>query len=140
MNPCHHCGSTALVKAGHNASGRQRYQCKACKRHSTLEPSSYGYAPEIRQRAIQMSLEGNGLRRIGRFLNVTHQTVANWLEAYQTQLPEAPHPAQAETIELDELYTFVQTKKPSLSHNGGGSGHAWHRELGFVVSSAERTC
>ncbi len=111
MNQCLHCGSPALVKAGHNASGSQRYQCKRCKRHSTLAPNPSGYDAELRERARQLAVEGNGLRAIGRLLNVTHQTVANWLASYQSQLPEPPRPAQVDTIELDELYTFVQSKK-----------------------------
>src|SRR5919202_5741352 len=103
MNQCRYCGSTALVKAGHNASGSQRYQCKHCKRHSTFEPNSSGYDVETRQRALHLSVEGNGLRRIGRVLQVHHQTVANWLASYQSHLPESTQPDHADTIERDEL-------------------------------------
>ncbi len=113
MNQCHHCGSAALIKAGHNASGSQRFQCKHCQRHSTFAPQRNGYDDEYREQALKLYLAGNGLRRIGHLLHVTHQTVANWIRQYHHSQPAAPRPADAETIELDELFTFVQNKKTS---------------------------
>jgi transposase-like protein len=50
------------------------------------------------------------IRRIGRTLGVNHQSVANWVKAHVAQLPNAPVPAEVETVELDELFTFVEKK------------------------------
>lgn len=112
MNRCLHCQSVALVKAGRNASGSQRYQCKNCQRHSTFERQPQGYADETRAQALRLYLEGNGLRRIGRLLRVHHQTVANWINARHATLPAEPaHPHTTAILELDELYTFVGSKK-----------------------------
>ena len=52
------------------------------------------------------------MRRIGRVLGVNHQSVANWVKAYAAQLPAAPVPSEVETVELDELFTFVEKKSP----------------------------
>ena len=52
------------------------------------------------------------LRRIARTLGVNHQSVANWVKAQAVRLPPAPVPSAVETIELDELFTFVE-KKPA---------------------------
>jgi transposase-like protein len=41
------------------------------------------------------------LRRIGRHLGIHHQTVANWVKAYVSQLPEAPTPEQVKAAEMD---------------------------------------
>jgi transposase-like protein len=112
MNQCLHCGSEALVKAGRNASGSQRYHCKRCKRHSTLEPETHGYSEEMHAHALRLYLEGTGLRRIGRLLQIHHQTAANWINARHATLPAEPaQPPAAAVIELDELYTFVDSKK-----------------------------
>lgn len=112
MHLCPHCQSQTLVKAGFNRSGSQRYQCKQCKRYATLEPQLNGYAKDIRERALKLCLEGNGLRRIGRVLEVTHQTIANWINASHAALHEPiSHPSTVETIELDKLFTFVGSKK-----------------------------
>ena len=61
--------------------------------------------------AVRMYVDGGNLRRIARHLKVSHQSVANWVNAYVADLPEAPLPEGVNTIELDELYTFVRHKK-----------------------------
>ena len=37
--------------------------------------------------------------------------VANWVRAQAAQLPAAPVPEAVETVELEELFTFVGAKK-----------------------------
>jgi transposase len=58
-----------------------------------------------------MYVEGNSTRAIGRILQVSPQSVGNWVSAYTESLPDAVHPNAVETAELDELYTFIGTKK-----------------------------
>ena len=61
--------------------------------------------------AIRMYVEGSSQRSIGRILQISPQTVANWITAYTSQLPPAEIPQKPRTAELDEMYTFVQQKK-----------------------------
>jgi transposase len=61
--------------------------------------------------AIRMYVEGSSQRSIGRILQVSPQTVANWITAYTNKLPRVEMPAKPRTAELDEMYTFVQQKK-----------------------------
>ena len=70
-----------------------------------------GYEQTVRDQAIRLYVEGMNLRRIGRILGVNHQSVANWVNAYADRLPAAPVPENVETVELDELFTFVGDKK-----------------------------
>jgi transposase len=59
-----------------------------------------------------MHVDGLNFRRIARLLNVHHQTVINWVTAAAESIPITPlAPATTETVELDELFTFVGTKK-----------------------------
>ena len=60
--------------------------------------------------AVKLYVDGMNIRRIGRTLGVNHQSVANWVKAHAAQLPAAPVPTQVETIELDEIFTFVEKK------------------------------
>ena len=116
MPTCPYCQSTALSKAGHNASESQRYTCKKCQRVHTPEPKPKGYPPALRKQALRLYLEGNGIHRIGRLLEVNHQTVTNWVNAAAIHIsPTPPQPATAEVIELDELYTFVGQKKTNVT-------------------------
>ncbi len=111
---CPHCGQTeGQVKVGHNPSGSQRYLCKGCQRKYTPEPLPQGYDEARRREAVRLSIDGMNLRRIGRTLGMSYQSVANWVKAYAQQLPATPPlPATLPRVaELDELYTFVGSKK-----------------------------
>lgn len=61
--------------------------------------------------AIRMYVEGSSQRSIGRIMQVSPQTVANWITAYTSNLPPAEVPPKPRTAELDEMYTFVGKKK-----------------------------
>lgn len=74
---CSHCGASSLIKAGRNRSGTQRWQCRTCRRYTTVQPKEHGYSEETREQAVRLYLEGMSLRGTGRFLGVVHQTVAN---------------------------------------------------------------
>jgi transposase-like protein len=82
-----------------------------CGKKYTPEPKERGYSDDLRQRAIEMYVDGNNLRRIGRQLGVSPQSVANWVKAHTAQLPPAPQPEKVEVVEMDELHTFVEHKK-----------------------------
>jgi transposase-like protein len=58
-----------------------------------------------------MYLDGLGFRQIGRQLGVSHASVMNWVEVHTDQLPETPMPENVDTVEMDELYTFIGDKK-----------------------------
>jgi hypothetical protein len=61
---------------------------------------------------VRLYLEGANFRRIGRILGVNYQSVINWINSYHVGLPAAEQPAAApETLEVDELFTFVGSKK-----------------------------
>ena len=113
MSQCAYCQATEQqIKSGLNASGSQRFRCRLCDRIYTPEPSPNGYPDEVRAQAVKLYLEGMNLRRIGRILSVNHQSVTNWVNAYHAGLPAARAPAaKPETLEMDELFTFVGSKK-----------------------------
>ena len=55
---------------------------------------------------------GTNFRRIGRILGVNHQSVINWVNSYHAGLPAAEQsPTAPETLEMDELFTFIGSKK-----------------------------
>jgi transposase len=50
-----------------------------------------------------MYVEGSSQRAIGRILQVSPQTVANWIAAYTSKLPPAEVPKKPCIAELDEM-------------------------------------
>jgi len=98
-------------KDGFTNAGSQRYRCQACGARYTPKPKEHGHDKKLRLLAIRMYADGLNFRQIGRHLKVSHASVMNWVKAYAAQLPEAPVPEEAYTVEMDELYTFIGTKK-----------------------------
>ncbi len=96
-------------------SGSQKYRCHTCAKTYNPAPQKQGYPLELRRKALQMYVDGISFRRIARFLEVNHQTVVNWINAHHAALPPPSDlsPDTAEVIEMDELFTFVGTKKTS---------------------------
>lgn len=100
------------AKFGKNRCGSQRMQCCVCSLTYTPEPKQQGYAEEVREKAVRLYVEGNNFRRIGRLLNVNHQSVVNWVNSYHEKIKDKVSvPTSSEAIEMDELWTFVEKKK-----------------------------
>ena len=137
MNLCPHCSSTEPhTRAGHTRTGSQRYKCRECQRVYTPEPKPLGSPEELKREAVRLYLEGTNFRRIGRVLAVNHQSVVNWVNSYHAALPAAAQSvAQPQTLEMDELFTFVGSKKrkPTLSQSSTG-----HRAASSRGRSARR--
>ncbi len=107
---CH--SAAAVVKAGRNPSGTQRYRCHTCQHYFTPAPKEQGLGATLRGQALKLHLEGMSFRAVARVLNVNHQTVVNWVSAAATTLPpQVSVPEAGETVEIDELFTFMGTKK-----------------------------
>lgn len=89
---CLACGSDDIVKHGvrHNQSGDlQRYSCRACGKRFTknLGFEGMGASPKAITGALQLYFTGESLRNVQKFLalqgvNVSHQTVHNWISKY----------------------------------------------------------
>jgi hypothetical protein len=85
-----------------------------------------GYGAAIREQAVKMVVDGANYRRTGRYLQVNHQSVINWVNAATADLkPEAaPRPpvGAEDVVELDELYTFVGSKKTKSTSSRTSTG------------------
>lgn len=109
---CPNCEATTRQnKAGKTEAGSQRYRCMHCQRKYTPEPKRQGYPEAVRQRALEMYIDGGNFRRIARHLKVSHRTVSLWVTAHAESLPPAPVPTTVKEAEMDELFTFIGDKK-----------------------------
>jgi transposase-like protein len=110
---CPYCQQNEnVVKAGFNPGGSQRFRCYNCRKYFTPQPSPRGLDPALHQQALKLYLEGTSFRAIGRLLNVHHQSVINWINAQAANLPpQVSDTVPTETIEIDELFTFIGSKK-----------------------------
>jgi len=111
MDSCPKCKSKNFRKDG-IVKSRQRYFCRDCKRHFTVE--QVGKPNKIKRDALILYLEGLGFRSIGRFLNVSHVAVFNWIKSFGERLDEFRNPEDIEVIELDEMHTYIGSKKTTV--------------------------
>lgn len=112
MQTCPRCKQTTRQnKAGKTEADSQRYRCMHCGKKYTPEPKEQGYSEEIRQQALQLYVDGLGFRKIGRHLGIHHRTVALWVKAHATLLPNPPVPKHVDAAEMDEMFTFIGDKK-----------------------------
>ena len=115
---CLYCQTNNRIqKAGFNRGGSQRLKCESCHRYFTPIRKPQGHDPLLKVQALKLYLEGMSYRGIGRQLGVQHQSVANWVSAYHDdQLPQqVEDQASTDTIEVDELFTFVGKKRGKLT-------------------------
>src|SRR5260221_10478217 len=80
---CPYCQGKQVVKRGKTDTGKQRYRCQNehCSHQSfLLDPAYKGRLPEIKQRVIEMNLNGSGIRDTARVLQISTATVINELK------------------------------------------------------------
>ncbi len=92
-------------------------RCEECKRYFTPHPKPNGYEQALREQAIGLYLEGMSFRAVGRQLGVNYGSVVNWVNAHHDKvLPQkVEDTTPSETVELDELYTYVGKKSARRS-------------------------
>jgi hypothetical protein len=73
-----------------------------------------GKPSKIKRDALILYLEGLGFRSIGRYLNVSHVAVFNWIKSFGEKLEEFRNPEDIDVIELDEMHTYIGSKKTTV--------------------------
>ena len=107
---CTHCQSEDKVK-NDIVIGRQRYKCKYCGKNYTFDYSYFAEKEKKKRFGLVMYLEGLGFHSIARLLNVSHVTVMNLVKKYGSELKSIRNFKPVQIMELDELHTYVGSKK-----------------------------
>ncbi len=84
---CPTCKEAGVIKFGTNPTGKQRYKCKnehCAKDTFLLHYSRNGDLPAIKQKIIDMALNGSGVRDTARELGVSMNTVISELKKKKT--------------------------------------------------------
>lgn len=114
---CPKCQYDQATKAG-VVHQRQRYRCKQCGYHFTVDKLGKKIDDYYVTKALQLYIEGVSLREIERLLGVSHVSVRNWVQQYRIKRPESKtyHPTYR-ILSLSELQSFMSEK-----HNLAGAG------------------
>ena len=111
---CPHCRSADISKNGRDYKRAQKYHCHRCKRYGTLNASK-GYSEEKKELILRTFQERASMRGVERIFGTARQTLARWIREKAPKLPALQATLSAaepeELLELDELWSFVRTKR-----------------------------
>lgn len=107
---CPKCGGEEVSKSG-IIGGRQRYKCKNCSYHFSVNKLGKSIDKYYVIKALQLYLEGISLREIERILGVSHVSVMNWVKQYGIKPPEnnSYHPTY-KVLSHEELVKFMASR------------------------------
>ena len=73
---CVYCRSVeGVVRNGKAPSGLQRYYCRPCRRSFQMDFINNANKPGVRERIVEMALNGSGVRDTARVLGISPTTV-----------------------------------------------------------------
>jgi transposase-like protein len=72
---CPYCKSSDLQKNGIRKTGIQRFCCKDCRKNFQLEYRYNACKPGVKEQITELTLNGSGVRDIGRTLKINKNTV-----------------------------------------------------------------
>ena len=72
---CPQCGGDNLQKNGKSINNIQRWHCKECNKFFQREYRYNAYNHGVKERIIEMVLNGSGIRDMGRVLKINKNTV-----------------------------------------------------------------
>lgn len=118
MEICKYCGSSALE--GHGTKrGSRKWKCKNCNRTQCEVDRRFKFTDEEKKMAINIYLEGVGLRGTARILSqffkksFCAKTVMTWVAKAGIKIEEELEEREREEYEQKEGQTFKKTQKDS---------------------------
>jgi IS1 family transposase/transposase-like protein len=108
---CPYCQSLNLVKNGKTANKKQKYLCKNCRKQFITDYTYQGCRSEVRSLILPMTLNSSGIRDISRVLKISTNTVQKVLLEQASKIAQLRPPTIAQTVELDEFWSFVGSKQ-----------------------------
>ena len=98
---CPSCQSPAVLKAGKQVYGTQRYQChneQCARRIFLLQYQDRGRVPEVRRQVVDMALNGSGVRDTARVLRISPTTVIAVLKKNRHAATRQPYGAASSSF------------------------------------------
>lgn len=111
MQTCPQCQSEKIIKSG-ILNDRQRYKCKSCNYHFTVNKLGKRIDQYYVTKALQLYLEGISYREIERILGVSHVTVMKWVRKHNIkQVHQTDYHPTYKIITSDELASFFAKRE-----------------------------
>jgi len=106
---CRYCKSSCK-KCGRQSNGKQKYRCLSCGKYQQAAYSYPACSENYQLQLMTLTKEGCGIRSTSRILGISVPTVLRYIQNAASKL-FAPVPNPGGRYEIDELKTYIQTKK-----------------------------
>jgi transposase-like protein len=116
VQQCRKCGSTHIVKNGHNRSGSQQYRCKVCGAIGVLSPKQ-SYNPARKEEILRAYQERPSMRGIHRIFGVSRKALAAWIKKNSRRCPRCGR----RCLVRRPMTNWKSMKSGRLSGNGRGN-------------------
>jgi transposase-like protein len=108
-----------IVKYGKSPQGRQRYQCRVCKKvfNERVGTLFYGKRTAVKDivESLAMVAEGMGIRATARVKGIKHDTLSAWLREAGSQAQQVEEVLLQDyhwnASQIDALWTYVGHKE-----------------------------
>ena len=120
---CRYCGNQDAVRRkelstnGNQPHQRTGYKCEHCQRSFQLRYTHKAHEPGIKEKVIDMALNGSGIRDTARVLKIQYEHGDEYAKKKATQLLSV-NPAYTGSdarrlirLEADEQWSYVQNKR-----------------------------
>ncbi len=111
---CPTCGFHAIVKNGQTRHGKQNYKCNDCGRQFVENPKWRRIKEETTALIDRLLLEKIPLAGIARAVEVSEPWLQNYVNGKYAAVPRQvkiqPKPKKRLTVQMDELWSFVDDK------------------------------
>lgn len=116
---CPHCQSHTIRKNGSIHSGKQKYECLACKKQFVENPQNKIIPDDIKERIRRSLLERVSLEGICRIFDVSMPWLLEFMEKTFQSLPDDLNATvisenddfEVAVLEGDEMWSFVGSKR-----------------------------
>lgn len=142
---CTRCGSENIRKNGYTSGRKQKFHCKDCNRYGTLFPFKK-YTEEKKEAILKAYEERTSMRGIQRVFGPCYHTLSRWLKEKNSKIKSfknsliKPSDKELLTLELDEMYSFVQKKK-NTKWIWGAIDRKTHQIVAYVIGDRSfKTC
>ncbi len=117
VKTCPKCQHFEAIKAG-IVQNRQRYKCKSCGYHFSVEKLGKRIPDYYQIKAFQLYIEGLTYREIERILGISHVSIMNWVRSAKIKRPVQTqyHPTY-KILNHKELVSFISS--PSFIKDAG---------------------
>lgn len=106
---CRKCGKSSVKNGRIKSSRKQRYYCNNCNESFVeyYDRKAFRYRTNIK--LIKLLKEGNGIRGIARYLEISPKTVISRIKVIANSI-DRPIILKGRTYEMDEMYTYIGKK------------------------------